>query len=167
MFSFLSSSTKKIGSKEKESSAAVAAGGATTTTTTTTPRSHTSIGLGHMQERLDDIREQLHDVYETFTPHIQTFEAIREELGTMPVEIPAPVHYPPAPSFTVDCFDFTADSDESEGGTPPQTPLPMLPPMSALGLEEEESSTAPQPARPPTPPPHTHIPAMDSLLLRA
>jgi predicted acylesterase/phospholipase RssA len=150
MKGFLSSSTKKMGSKEKESSAAVAAGGATTTTTTTTPRSHTSIGLGHMQERLDDIREQLHDVYETFTPHIQTFEAIREELGTMPVEIPAPVHYPPAPSFTVDCFDFTADSDESEGGTPAQTPLPMLPPMSALGLEEEESSTAPQPARPPT-----------------
>ncbi|GAB5035587.1 vesicular transport proteins alpha beta hydrolase [Nannochloropsis oceanica] len=150
MQGFLRLAKKMVRRKEEDPHAPVAACGSTAAMTPTTPmkrsHSHESLGIG----RLNEFREQLHDVYESFTPHIQTFDAIREELGTMPMEIPAPVHYPPAPPFTVDCFDFTVDSDESESGTPPDSPLPAPQPVGPLSLQEEDSSTAPQPARPPT-----------------
>lgn len=45
------------------------------------------------------------------------------------VEIPAPVHYPPAPPYQYEMIDFTHDSDESEEeATPIHTPyLPATP----------------------------------------
>ncbi len=87
--------------------------------------------LAGMQERVEEMSHQWQEIV---TPRLEQLEAMREEVTT--VEIPAPVHYPPAPPFQYECYDFTADSDESEAGTPPQTPL-LIP-------------SASQPPRPPT-----------------
>ncbi|TFJ82081.1 hypothetical protein NSK_006746 [Nannochloropsis salina CCMP1776] len=132
---------KKQPSRDEETNERVpgaAAGGATKT-----ERKQEYIRFADMQERLEDLKEQWNDV---ITPRLETFEAIRDEIGTL--EIPPPLHYPPEPPYTVDCFDFTADSDESEGGTSIQTPLPTQDAAGRLPLQQSDSES--QPVRPRT-----------------